>query len=83
MCNYNRGDFMRLHIYPEMCCDLCNEIIHNHFDCPECGQKNASTDAYGNIAEMPDEILKCQNCGAEFRLMDGAPYDATANWFKL
>lgn len=48
----------------EMCCDECNDVVHNHFDCPVCISENAGTDVYDDIYEY-DEFC-CQECKAEF-----------------
>jgi hypothetical protein len=76
---------MKLNIYSEECCEHCQEIIHNHFDCPECGTHYASTDVYESLYELPkhDVIISCEMCGTQYKLLDGEPYDSNANWFKL
>lgn len=53
---------MILNIYKEICCDLCNEVIHIHFDCPSCKTEYAPTDCY----LWPVTILSCEECGAAF-----------------
>jgi hypothetical protein len=58
-----------LEIYPEYCCEICNDIIHNHFNCPACKTQYAGTDAFYDLAyaDVGDEI-ECQKCHAVFRL---------------
>jgi len=75
---------MKLKVYPENCCEVCGEIIHNHFDCPECGVY-ASSDVYEALYDVPKNkrIMTCKNCGAQYQLIDGEPYSPTAEWFKL
>ena len=71
----------KINITSEICCDLCNEIVHNHFDCPVCEQKWTS----GNFIDLNEEdpcILHCDSCGAEFITTD-SPYDADAEWEEL
>ena len=53
--------------YSEICCDICNDIIHNHFDCPICHKEGASTSAYCQI-EIGEEI-DCEECGAKFTVI--------------
>jgi transcription elongation factor Elf1 len=50
----------------EICCELCNEVIHNHFDCPSCGEKYASSDCYDYFDYKPGEQVGCESCGAVF-----------------
>lgn len=57
-------------IYNEVCCELCQEIIHNHFEeCPACGKNYAGTSAYFDLNDtyMMEPSIKCEECGAEFR----------------
>ena len=76
---------MKLRIYPETCCEICEEVIHNHFDCPECGTKFASTDIYDALYELPkdEQIITCEHCSTQYRLIEGDPYDSNAEWFKM
>ena len=60
-----------IQLYPEICCDYCNEIAHNHFDCPVCKQENAPTDIYGNAVE--DDEFECENCGSKFEFIKKEP----------
>lgn len=62
----NVGDKITIEIFSEICCDYCNEIIHNHMDCPICNKSYASTDAYCEICES-GEIVTCENCSSEFQ----------------
>ena len=62
-----------IEIYPEMCCEICGEIIHNHIDCPVCGKKYAETDNYYGLYESPEDPLVCE-CGAKFKLVSGSHY---------
>ena len=55
---------MIIEVYEELCCDLCNEIIHTHIDCPACDRRNAGTSIYGELEK--GETIKCENCGASF-----------------
>lgn len=72
---------MKIEIYPEECCEVCNEIIHNHMDCPAC-KKYAGTDMYGEVWYMnTGEILSCEDCGAAFVLKSKADgYLANFEW---
>ena len=61
--NYN------VELLPEICCDECFDVIHNHFDCPSCGKKYAGTTIYGSIEDQ-DENFFCEECGTEFAIID-------------
>jgi hypothetical protein len=76
---------MKLQLYPEECCEDCQDIIHNHIDCPQCGTNYASTDIYGSLYELPEEeqVITCEECGARYKLISGKPYTSTADWLKL
>ncbi len=58
---------MKIDFYPEICCDYCNEVIHNHFDCPSCNRKYAGTSMYGEIDSYYTEF-SCEECNARFKL---------------
>jgi transcription elongation factor Elf1 len=51
--------------YSDVCCEWCGEVIHNHFDCPVCKRKYASTSIYG--ASWDENIFHCEECGSEFK----------------
>lgn len=74
----------KLEIYPESCCEICNETIHNHFDCPLCGEKRASTDIYGSLIEMGsgDCVIECK-CKAKFYTKAVNPYDSNTIWEQV
>lgn len=63
------GSVFAIKLYSEVCCDMCNEIIHNHFDCPVCGEDYAGTSLFGEIYE--DDSFSCENCGACFVEVNG------------
>lgn len=72
---------MKLEIYPEICCDMCNDIVHNHLDCPVCAEKDARTDAYFDLSdEEPGFILRCCACSAKFKLQAKATYLDDWEW---
>ena len=60
---------MKSEFYSEICCDYCNEVIHNHFDCPVCKKEYAGTSMYHEIDPSWDEIFHCESCKAEFKLL--------------
>ena len=62
--NFILGDKILLTVYGEICCELCNEIIHNHIDCPVCKRKDVETDRYCDLSEVDD--LTCNNCKTTF-----------------
>lgn len=55
-------------IQAEACCDICDETVHNHFDCPTCGKTFAATDAYVEI-EIGDNF-SCESCRATFKRVE-------------
>ena len=62
---------MKSEFYGETCCDYCGETIHNHFDCPVCGEECAGTSIYASITEWIQEgnsEFSCEECGAKFRI---------------
>ncbi len=50
--------------HPELCCEICGETIHNHFDCPNCGRRYAGTSVYGDAEEGEDFF--CEECKTKF-----------------
>jgi len=56
---------MKTKIYAEICCDECNEIIHNHFNCPACNENNTPSSVYWQLTN-DDKEIECELCGAEF-----------------
>lgn len=68
-----KGDLIKdVELYGEICCEVCNEIIHNHIDCPVCHKKYASTDCYGPVYET--KTIKCLNCNTVFE-------NTTDSWY--
>jgi hypothetical protein len=62
---------IEIEYYGELCCEECNEIIHNHFEeCPACGKRGAGTDVYGGMYEMEEgESISCEECGKGWELV--------------
>lgn len=54
--------------YFEYHCSLCDDVIHNHFDCPNCKTKNAGTSLHSEIEE--GLYFNCEKCGATFELLN-------------
>lgn len=66
----------RIRIYPEICCEECGDVIHNHFDCPACGMAYAPSDRYCPLyKEAPPVRMSCEKCGAMFQLVSGGTFD--------
>lgn len=63
---------MRVNYYPEICCEECNEVIHNHFDCPVCKTNDAKTSVYGQIHAGYE--ISCQSCCATFTVVKVLKY---------
>ena len=57
---------MKAKFYPEICCKECNEVIHNHFDCPVCKEEMAGTDMYLSMDHFKE--FSCQECHSKFKL---------------
>lgn len=71
------GD-IRVDWYVEICCEICNDVIHNHFDCPGCKLEDIGTSIYADAREMkPDETFTCEHCGAEFQMIEFSYSEAT------
>lgn len=68
-----------VNIYPEICCDECGNVIHNHFDCPICHNTYAGTDCYSDMEN--NEEFNCESCHSEFQL-DGSIYDRKIKLIK-
>jgi hypothetical protein len=72
-----RNLFYRIEFYPETHCNQCDEISHNHFDCPICNTEYASTNIYGYIYDkfvdfvgLVKPSFKCKECGTVFSLIE-------------
>lgn len=63
--------------YPEICCDLCGDIIHNHFDCPVCKKGYEPTNIYFNLYEWfekgEEKMIVCEHCNTKFKVLDEDP----------
>ena len=63
-------------IYPEICCELCMEITHNHFECPICKDDYAGTSCYGDFPDLWDKrycekpIFHCEECNTRFEVVE-------------
>lgn len=61
---------MKLNLYAEICCHVCYEVIHNHFDCPVCGEEFAPTSLYCDEADLEiGETISCEKCFAAWELV--------------
>lgn len=66
---------MKIEFMPQGYCDTPGDVVHNHFDCPACGQEGAGTDIYMGVWEWFDDdqtSFKCESCGAIFELVSGS-----------
>lgn len=71
-----------LEVYGEVCCDMCNEIIHNHIDCPVCEKEYAGTEQYCDLYD--EKTVECENCGSVFeKTSDSWYYDCKALVVKI
>jgi transcription elongation factor Elf1 len=63
----NRWDDFRL----EVCCEVCNEVWHTHFNCPACKDEDAGSDDFSDdfVTGQVDSI-KCEECGAQFKAIE-------------
>lgn len=85
------GEKCKLEIEAEIHCDQCNEIIHNHIDCPVCGKEFAPTEDYRDLNEdylyNNSNTITCE-CGAVFELIEFADegqwvYDEENIWKRI
>jgi hypothetical protein len=67
----NIGDYFELNVYGEVCCDMCNDIIHNHIDCPICEIYSARTREFTKLES--GDIIECE-CGASFEICSESVY---------
>lgn len=71
--NLKVGDIIDLEIYSEICCDMCNDIIHNHLNCPICEDEYADSDQFCSMYDDEKEI-QCE-CGTVYQLVSGSWYN--------
>jgi hypothetical protein len=76
---------MKITLYPEGCCDECNEIVHVHMDCPACHDTVGRTDLYGAAPWDQDEglELQCLACKAVFKLIKKVPDMDEWEWERV
>lgn len=63
---------IEIQVYPEVCCGECNDIIHNHIDCPICKNDYAGTNQYGEL--HGEKELSCSECGTVFQKVSESWY---------
>jgi len=66
---------IELNVYPEICCELCNNTIHTHINCVICKGTYAPTTHYGELEDT--NILKCKNCKTKYKLLPNE------NWYNF
>ena len=60
---------MKIKIKPEVCCNFCNNVTHNHMECPACKNPFSATDKYGDMQDMiVGDVVSCEECGSAFRV---------------
>ena len=64
-------NLIQITFYPQVCCELCNEVYTNLLDCPVCNRERASSDASFDMWDMLEigETIHCRECNAEFELV--------------
>jgi hypothetical protein len=65
---------MKISFNPEICCEFCNEIIHNHMDkCPACQTNWAATSIYSRFSDHWDANViprfSCEECNTNFKAL--------------
>jgi len=64
--------FKAVEFQPETYCDG-QDVVHNHFECPVCGDKDAGTNIYMSIDDWincnGDRSFKCERCNSTFELL--------------
>jgi hypothetical protein len=75
-------ELLHLNIHPEICCDECNEVFHNHIDCPVCKKQDSETNSFFNLYEASiGETIECGNCNSVFELINrDASFINDWNW---
>jgi len=72
------GDVVKIEIFPEICCEICNDVIHNHMTCIVCKDDYAPTSEYssliGTICGEANKI-SCENCGTIYKFVDEPSYE--------
>lgn len=59
--------------------------VHVYFECPNCKDKYAATNIYGNLYEYIENIgdkFECCECGATFKLISGSCWDGNYEIIK-
>lgn len=73
----------KFEVYPEIHCDDCDEITHNHFDCPICNEQYSDSNRYSDLTEdfIADGkiTIQCENCGVTFTT-DKFSYSEKVEW---
>lgn len=71
-----QGDTYLVEYFNEICCNLCGEPIHTHFNCPIC-KKETPTDylCLTDIDLQRGDEFKCDICKTKFKLIDIPEYD--------
>ena len=74
---------MKIEFYPEICCDECNNVIHNHMDCPACKDNYAPTNCYDNMYYSLGFEIKCESCKAKFKVVKESDYTFDTEWEQI
>jgi hypothetical protein len=80
--SFKVGDEVELEVYREICCELCDDVIHNHIDCPVCKSDYASTDQSCDLYD--EKEVTCEDCWTTFaKTSDSWYYDCKAKIVSL
>jgi len=60
------GEEVMLEVYPEICCEECGDIVHNHINCPVCKDSYAGTNKYYDLEDTKE--LSCEECGTVYAI---------------
>jgi len=60
------GEEVMLEVISEICCERCDEVIHNHINCPVCKDSYARTDKYCDLED--EKELSCKECGTVYAI---------------
>lgn len=75
---------MKIKFYPEICCEICNEVIHNHMNCPVCEGIDVGTSIYIDLDYVDiGRTMSCEECGAEFKLISKDSNINNYEWQKI
>jgi hypothetical protein len=74
---------MKIEFYPEICCDECKKVVHNHMDCPACNYQYAPTNQFYDMDYSLGFEIKCEHCYVKFRVIKEAHISSDTEWEQI